>query len=296
MEYLCSNCPRHCNVLRTKTGNGFCHMGADAVIARAALHYDEEPVISGDRGSGTIFFAGCSLQCRFCQNYSISHDGFGKRVSVEGLKYIYAELIAQGANNINLVNPTHFIEPIFKSLEEGISVPVVWNTGGYESLDTMRRLDGHVQIYLPDLKYRWADAAGRYSGAKDYFEYASKAICEMYRQVGSVRLNKEGIMESGMIVRHLILPGCAKESKAVLDWIAEHLPGAWVSLMAQYVPMGDVRGVDALERRVTAKEYDSVLNHMLALGLEDGFVQELSSSEEKYTPNFDLTGVPDCFT
>ena len=271
-------------------------MGANAVIARAALHYDEEPVISGDRGSGAIFFAGCSLRCRFCQNYSISHDGFGKSISTEGLKYIYADLIAQGANNINLVNPTHFVEPILKSLEGGISVPVIWNTGGYECVDTIRRLDGHVQVYLPDLKYRWAGAAGRYSGAKDYFPYASEAICEMYRQTGPVRINKAGMMESGVIVRHLILPGCATESKAVLDWIAANLPGAWVSLMAQYVPMGDVHGVDALERRVTAKEYDSVLNHMLALGLEDGFVQELSSSEEKYIPNFDLTGVPDCFT
>ena len=293
MEYLCNNCPRMCNIMRSETGNGVCKMGADAVVSRAAPHFDEEPVISGTRGSGAIFFAGCALRCRFCQNYGISHGGFGRRVSVEGLKHIYANLIAQGVHNINLVNPTHFVEPILASLSDGLPVPVVWNTGGYERVETIRRLEGRVRVFLPDLKYRFEDAAGRYSGARDYFAHASAAIREMLRQTGPVTLDSDGMIQSGVIVRHLILPGRVEESKAILRWIAGELPGAWVSLMAQYVPMGDVAGVDALERRLTQGEYNEVVDCLFALGLEDGFVQELSSAEEKYIPQFDLTGVPD---
>lgn len=298
MEYLCNNCPRMCNIMRRETGAGVCRMGADAVVARAALHFDEEPIVSGTRGSGAVFFSGCALRCRFCQNYPISHEGFGRRVSVDGLKHIYANLIAQGAHNINLVNPTHFVEPILASLEGGLPVPVVWNSGGYERVETIRRLEGRVRVFLPDLKYRFDDAAARYSGARDYFQCASAAIREMLRLVGPVRLDAEGIIQSGVVVRHLILPGRVEESKAVLDWIAAELPGAWVSLMAQYVPMGNVRGVDELERRLTQEEYDAVVEHLFDLGLEEGFVQELSSAEEKYIPSFDLTGVPDdeCFT
>ena len=293
MEYLCNVCPRMCGALRGESGSGVCRMGADAVVARAAPHFDEEPVVSGTRGSGAVFFSGCSLRCRFCQNYGISHGGFGRRISVEGLKHIYADLIAQGVHNINLVNPTHFLEPILASLEDGLPVPVVWNTGGYERVESIRRLEGCVCVFLPDLKYRFADAAARYSGAKDYFAHASAALREMLRQTGPVRLNDEGVIVSGVIVRHLILPGRVAESKAVLDWIAAELPGAWVSLMAQYVPMGNVRGVDQLERRLAQEEYDEVVDHLFALGLEDGFVQELSSAEEKYIPAFDLTGVPE---
>ncbi|HIQ81928.1 MAG TPA: radical SAM protein [Candidatus Pullichristensenella stercorigallinarum] len=282
-----------CNIMRSETGSGVCKMGAEAVVSRAAPHFDEEPVISGTRGSGAIFFAGCALRCRFCQNYGISHGGFGRRVSVEGLKHIYADLIAQGVHNINLVNPTHFVEPILASLSDGLPVPVVWNTGGYERVETIRRLEGRVRVFLPDLKYRFEDAAGRYSGARDYFTHASAAIREMLRQTGPVTLDRDGMIQSGVIVRHLILPGRVEESKAILRWIAGELPGAWVSLMAQYVPMGDVAGVDALERRLTQEEYDEVVDCLFALGLEDGFVQELSSAEEKYIPQFDLTGVPD---
>ena len=293
MEYLCNNCPRMCNVMRGETGAGFCKMGAEARVARAAPHFDEEPVISGTRGSGAVFFSGCALRCRFCQNYGISHGGFGRRVSVEGLKNIYASLIAQGVHNINLVSATHFLEPVLASLEAPLPVPVVWNSGGYERAESIRRLEGRVQVYLPDLKYRFADAAGRYSAAPDYFEHASRALVEMLRQVGPVRLDADGMIASGVIVRHLILPGRAAESRAVLDWIARELPGAWVSLMAQYVPMGDVAGVDQLSRRLTRREYESVVEHLFRLGLDDGFVQELSSAKEKYIPAFDLTGVPE---
>ena len=289
--YICSDCPRRCGARRGETGNGFCGMGADPVLARAALHFDEEPVISGTRGAGTVFFSGCSLKCVFCQNYEISHGGFGKRVNVDRLRKIYFELIDQGAQNIDLVNPTHFTRAILESLKGGLPVPVVWNSGGYDTVETIRALDGRVQVYLPDLKYMRARSSGSYSGAADYFQSASAAIQEMLKQVGPVVLDESGAIQSGVIVRHLILPGCADESMAILDWIAENLPGAWVSLMAQYLPFGEVEGVDELNRRLTQEEYDRVCDHLLELGLEDGFVQELSSSDEKYIPKFDLTGV-----
>ena len=290
-SYICDDCPRLCHAERGDVGRGFCRMGADPVIARAAPHYDEEPVISGTRGSGAVFFSGCSLRCRFCQNYGISHDNYGQRVSVARLREIYFELIGQGVHNINLVNPTHFTAAILESLEGGLPVPVVWNTGGYERVETIRRLEGRVQVYLPDLKYIDDYSAKRYSAAGNYFEYASQAIREMLQQVGPVMLDGDGIIQSGVIVRHLILPGRAEESMRVLDWIAENLSGAWISLMAQYLPFGKVAGVDQLDRRLTQDEYDKVVDHLIALGLEDGFVQELSSSDEKYIPSFDLTGV-----
>ena len=289
--YICSDCPRQCAAPRGESGAGFCRMGADPVIARAAPHYDEEPVISGTLGSGAVFFSGCALRCRFCQNYPISHQGYGKRISVQRLREIYFELIDKGVHNINLVNPTHFTRAIECSLEGGLPVPVVWNTGGFERVETLRRLEGRVQVYLPDLKYIGEYSARRYSAAADYFEFAGPALKEMLRQTGPVTLDEDGVITRGTIVRHLILPGRTRESMAILDWIAENLPGAWVSLMAQYLPFGSVQGLDALDRRLTQREYDDVVAHLIALGLEDGFVQELSSSDEKYIPAFDLTGV-----
>lgn len=289
--YVCYACPRNCGVLRSSQSHGYCGMGENPVIARAALHFDEEPVISGNNGSGAVFFSGCSLRCCFCQNYPISHAGFGREVTPQRLRDIYFELIDQGAHNINLVNPTHFLEPILESLKGGLPVPVVWNSSGYERVESLRRLEGIVQVYLPDLKYAEEYSARRYSSAPDYFQYASAAIKEMLRQTGPVEINKDGIIQRGTIVRHLILPGRADESIKILDWIADNLPGAWISLMAQYLPFGDVAGVDQLNRRLTQEEYDRVSDHLLELGLEDGFIQELSSSDEKYIPHFDLTGV-----
>ena len=292
MEYICSDCPRKCMAFRSEhSGEGLCRMGTNPVLARAALHFDEEPVISGERGSGAVFFSGCSLRCRFCQNYEISHDCFGKEITISRLREIYGELIAQGAQNINLVNPTHFAQAIYESLKDPLPVPVVWNSGGYDRVETLRRFEGKVQVYLPDLKYMRRTSARRYSAAPDYFPYASAALKEMFRQTGPVVLDENGAIQSGVIVRHLVLPGCVEESMEVLTWIAENLPGAWISLMAQYMPCGDVKGVDELERRLTQEEYDRVLDKLYELGLEDGFVQELSSSDEKYVPLFDLTGV-----
>lgn len=290
-EYICAACPRNCKALRGETGAGYCRMGADPVIARAAPHYDEEPVISGTNGSGAIFFSGCALRCRFCQNYPISHEGFGQKVSVQRLREIYFELIDQGVHNINLVNPTHFSDAILQSLAEPLPVPVVWNSGGYEKVENLRRFEGKIQVYLPDLKYIHPDSARKYSAARDYFDFSGPALKEMLRQTGPVELDDEGIIRRGTIVRHLILPGCAEESMEILDWIAENLPGAWVSLMAQYLPFGKVEGVDQLNRRLYPEEYEAVVDHLMALGLEEGFIQELSSSDEKYIPSFDLTGV-----
>lgn len=291
--YICSDCPRRCNVLRSSEGEGFCGMGMNAVVARAAPHYDEEPVISGMRGSGAVFFSGCALRCVFCQNYGISHASYGKALEPHELRRLYLKLIDRGVHNINLVNPTHFARAIHASLEGGLPVPVVWNSGGYERVGTLRRFDGMVDVYLPDLKYILPDAARRYSAAPDYFECAGPALKEMLRQTGPVELDGDGLIARGTIVRHLILPGRAEESMRILDWIAENLPGAWVSLMAQYLPFGDVRGMDQLERRLTRDEYDRVVDHLMDLGLEDGFVQELSSADEKYIPAFDMTGLED---
>ena len=288
MSYVCNICPRMCGVVR---GEGFCGMGEEPVIARAAPHYDEEPVISGERGSGAIFFSGCTLKCRFCQNAQISHGGFGKRVSVERLARIYHELADKGVHNINLVNPTHWTKQIIESLKDFRRLPVIWNTGGYERAETIRALEGKVSAYLPDLKYIDEYSGARYSGAGDYFKHAAPALKEMLRQTGPVMLDGDGMLVRGTIVRHLILPGRVEESKRILTWIRDELPGAWVSLMAQYMPMGDVAGVDELHRGVTQEEYDEVCDHMFELGLEDGFMQELESSDSKYIPIWDLTGV-----
>ena len=291
MSYICNDCPRRCGALRGETGGGFCGLGEDPVLARAALHFDEEPVISGTSGSGAVFFSGCCLRCRFCQNFELSHHNLGIKVSVDRLREIYFELIGQGANNINLVSATHFASAVLRSLADPLPVPVIWNCGGYERPETIRRLEGKVNVYLPDLKYIDPETSLRYSAAPDYFEFASASLKEMLRQTGPVELDDDGLIRRGVIIRHLILPGKAEESMRVLDWIAENMKGAWVSLMAQYLPFGDVKGVDELERRLTQEEYDRVCDHMLDLGLEDGFVQELSSSDETYIPKFDFSGV-----
>ena len=290
-DFICNLCPRQCNILRTADKHGFCGMTTAVRIARAAPHFDEEPVISGTKGSGTVFFSGCSLKCRFCQNFELSHGGFGQEISIDRLREIYFELIGKGVHNINLVNPTHYAEQILLSLEGGLPVPVVWNTGGYERAETIRRLEGKVQVYLPDFKYMDPVHAKRYSAAEDYFDYASAAIAEMVRQTGPVELDENGVIVRGTIIRHLILPGCAEESMRILSYINEHFPDAWVSLMAQYLPFGKVEGVDELDRRLTQEEYDMVADHLCEIGIENGFIQELSSSDEKYIPKFDLTGV-----
>lgn len=289
----CSICPRKCGAERTETvGNGVCAMPEPPVLARAALHMWEEPPISGTRGSGTVFFSGCSLKCVFCQNDEISHGNFGKPISVERLREIFFELIAQGAHNINLVNPTHFSHAIAKTLAEPLPVPVVWNSGGYDEVNTLRALEGKVQIYMPDLKYLDSAAAERYSGAPDYPEKAAAAIKEMVRQTGPYELDGEGLLKKGVLIRHLILPGRVKEAKAVMDFVSEQFPPHTVlfSLMSQYVPCGRVSEYPEINRRARNSEIRAAEAYFSALNL-DGFTQELLSATEGFIPDFDLTGV-----
>ena len=290
---VCTLCPRRCAAVRTETeGGGFCGMPALPVVARAALHHWEEPCISGTRGSGAVFFSGCSLRCVFCQNHSISHDRFGKPLSVPQLRQLFLDLIAQGAHNINLVTPTHFAHAVAEALAEPLPVPVVYNCGGYERTETLRSLAGKIQIYLPDLKYADNALAERYSAAPDYFETATTAIREMVRQTGPCAFDSDGLMTSGVIIRHLLLPGALSNTKAVLDWIADTFaPGeVLVSLMAQYTPQPGAEGL--LARRVTGAEYRAAVAYMENVGIQSGYTQEAASAQTAYTPDFDLTGLP----
>ena len=291
---LCRLCPRNCGALRTDAaGEGHCRMPAAPMVARAALHMWEEPPISGTNGSGTVFFSGCSLDCRFCQNEKISHRDFGKLVTPERLEEICDELIARGAHNINFVNPTHYAHVIRDLLlRHPLPVPAVWNTGGYERVETLKSLEGLVDIYLPDLKYLCPDTALRYSGAEDYPEAATFAIREMVRQTGPVQFGEDGLLKKGVVIRHLILPGQVNQAKEVMDWVAgEFEPGTVLfSLMSQYTPWGDLSAVPEIDRRLRAGEMRAAQEYMENLGL-DGFTQERTSAKEEYTPPFDLTGV-----
>ena len=291
---ICALCPRGCGAERTETaGRGYCRMPERPVLARAALHHWEEPPISGTRGSGTVFFSGCSLGCVFCQNEKISHEDFGKAVSLERLREICEALIAQGAHNLNFVNPTHYAHVLSALLENWRPpVPVVFNTGGYDKVDTLRTLEGKVDIYLPDLKYLDGDTAGRYSAAPNYPEAAQEAIREMVRQTGPCRFDDDGLLLRGTIIRHLILPGQLNQAKAVMDWTAREFPAGTVlfSLMSQYTPWGDLSAVPELDRRLRPGEIRAAQEYMQNLGLA-GFTQERTSAKEEYTPPFDLTGI-----
>ena len=267
-------------------------MPALPVVARAALHMWEEPPISGTRGAGTVFFSGCSLGCVFCQNESISHRDFGKPVTVSRLREIFFALIDQGAHNIDLVNPTHYAHVVDQALAEPLPVPVVWNSGGYDKVETLRALEGKVQIYLPDLKYVTAEYAEKYSGAADYPEAAQAAILEMFRQTGPCAYDENGLLKRGVVIRHLVLPGKLAEAKRVMDWVSGHFaPGEVLfSLMSQYLPWGRAAEFPELNRRLRPSEARAAADYMAALGLE-GFTQEPESAEHTYIPPFDLTGV-----
>ena len=288
----CTLCPRRCGVDRTRGQLGFCKMPGLVHAARAGVHYWEEPVISGSFGSGAVFFSGCTLKCAFCQNYDISQDNFGKPLTSAGLRAAFERLIDEGVQNINLVTPTHFLPDILPALEPKLPVPVVYNCGGYESVETLRQLEGKIDVYLPDFKYSDNVLAKKLSSAPDYFETASAAILEMYRQVGKPVLEDDE-MKRGVLVRHLVLPCCVDNSLGVLDWVAEHFRSGDIlfSLMSQYVPMGRAVEMPPFDRRITELEYDSVLSYMMLLGIEDGYTQDFSSAERGYTPSFDLTGL-----
>ena len=290
---LCSQCPRGCKATREETwGGGFCRQGTLPRVARAAPHFWEEPPVSGEMGSGAVFFSGCSLGCVYCQNSAISSGGAGEIVSAARLSEIYAELIDRGVHNINLVTASHFIDAVEESLKDGLTVPVVWNSSGYESLETLRRLQGKVQVYLPDMKYAVSQTAARYSSAPDYPQVAKEAVLEMYRQRGPYFI-EEGLIKSGVIIRHLVLPGNLENTFRVIDWVADTFrPGQVLfSLMSQYTPAGRAWEFPELTRRLKLEEYQAAMEYMERAGIEDGFFQELSSAKEEYTPDFDLTGV-----
>lgn len=286
---ICSICPRHCNVDRS-VNLGFCQSPDNFRVARAALHFWEEPCISGKEGSGTVFFSGCNLKCVFCQNNEISAENKGVEISDDKLIYIFENLVSQGANNINLVNPTHYAKRLAKVLGRWKSpVPIVYNSSGYEEVETLKMLDGLIDIYLPDLKYIRAEKAMRYSKAADYFEKASAALLEMRRQVED---KFDGnIMKSGMIIRHLILPQNTNSSIAVLDFIKSNFPNTFVSLMAQYTPCGDLSEFPEINRKITKREYEKVVNYALDNSFDKLFIQELSSADKSFIPKFDFTGV-----
>lgn len=286
---ICSICPRHCNVDRS-VNLGFCQSPDNFRVARAALHFWEEPCISGKEGSGTVFFSGCNLKCVFCQNNEISAENKGVEISDDKLISIFENLISQGANNINLVNPTHYAKMLAKVLSRWKSpVPIVYNSSGYEEVETLKALDGLIDIYLPDLKYIRAEKAMRYSKAADYFEKASAALLEMRRQVED-KFDGD-IMKSGMIIRHLILPQNTNSSIAVLDFIKSNFPNTFVSLMAQYTPCGDLSEFPEINRKITKREYEKVVNYAFDNSFDKLFIQELSSADKSFIPKFDFTGV-----
>lgn len=294
----CELCPRRCGVDRSTT-HGYCRMGENIVAARAMLHYWEEPCISGERGSGAVFFSGCVLGCVYCQNYDISTRGKGLEITEERLSEIFLELQEQGALNINLVNPTHFVPQIKRALtaakERGLNIPIVYNSGGYERVETLRTLDGLIDIYLPDVKYFADDLAKRLSNAPNYFYTAMSAVAEMTRQTGKPQFDETGErLLRGTIVRHLVIPDCYKDSVEVIKRVGERFGGEILfSLMSQYTPLGRVQTDESLSRynrRITTFEYRKALDAVYAAGLE-GYMQEKSSAKEEYTPDFNYEGL-----
>ncbi|AGB19667.1 radical SAM protein [Thermoanaerobacterium thermosaccharolyticum] len=295
VSQVCNICPRNCNVDRS-TKVGFCGMLSEIKVAKAYLHEWEEPCISGSRGSGTVFFTGCNLRCVFCQNYKISQENFGISVSTEKLADIFMNLEKSGAHNINLVSPTIYIPKIKESIiiarNKGLSIPIVYNSNAYENVESLKTLDGLIDIYLPDLKYYSDETAIKYSKAPHYFEYATKAILEMYRQVGNPVFDDEGMMKRGMIIRHLILPGKLDETKEILKWISDNLPKEiYVSLMGQYIPYFKAYKYSEINKKISKKEYEEAIEYFFEIGLENGYVQDDESASTNFIPDFDLKGV-----
>lgn len=293
----CTLCPRQCHADRAAGKTGFCGQTAEITAARAALHFWEEPCISGSCGSGTVFFSGCSLQCIFCQNHNIAMGKAGKAISPERLAEIFLELQDKGAANINLVTAGHFIPQVCLALERskshGLSIPIVYNTGSYEEVSSLRLLDGLIDIYLPDLKYFSTELSAQYSHASDYFSKASAAIAEMFRQAGKPEFDPDsGLMKRGVIVRHLVLPGQVKDSKKILRYLHDAYGNdIYVSIMNQYTPMEHMAEIPPLNRRVAPEEYARVLAFADAIGIEQGFIQEGGTAEESFIPEFSGEGL-----
>lgn len=295
----CRICPRQCGSNRYNR-SGACGAGAEVLAAKAFLHQWEEPCISGEKGSGTIFFSGCNMRCVFCQNHIISQNTssslVGKEISIQQLSEVFLRLQEQGAHNINLVSPTpyafHIIEAVKRAKAVGLSVPVIYNTNGYENEDTVEALKGTVDVYLPDIKYYSDSYSRRYSEIGSYFTHASKAVKAMHDQAGYPEFDEKGMIKKGLIIRHLILPGLGPDSKNIFKWIRETIGKyAYVSIMCQYTPMYKSSAFVEINRKISSAEYDEVLNHFFEAGLVNGFMQELESASCDYTPDFDLSGI-----
>lgn len=292
----CKLCPRQCGIDRTQK-TGFCKAGTAPRLARAALHFWEEPCISGSRGSGTVFFSGCNLKCVYCQNYEISQGKIGKEIEISRLAEIFLELQNQGAHNINLVSPTPYIPQIITaidSIRNEIKIPFVYNTGGYETVEALGMLDGYIDIFLTDIKYKSQVLSKKYSGAEDYFDKALAAAEKMIKICGKPAFDNDGIMNSGVIIRHLVLPGCRHDSIDILNELAKKLPldSFILSLMSQYTPdTALLRDFPEICRKVTTFEYSSVVDTAIKLGLDTGYMQSRSSADKHYTPPFDLSGI-----
>lgn len=293
MMYLnkCNLCPHMCLVDRENKKRGFCKSGENVKIALSSKFFYEEPCISGTKGSGAVFFSNCNLRCVYCQNYKISKEGKGKEILVEELADIFLNLQKEGVHNINLVTPTIYALQIKEALilakKKGLSIPVIYNSSGYENVDTIKELDGLIDVYLPDFKYCSNELGLKYSGVNKYFDFASCAILEMYRQVGHPIFDNNGIIKKGLIIRNLILPNNTKNTKNVLEWIVENIgKEAYVSIMAQYFPTNEAQNINELNRKITKKEYHIIEKYMYDLGLENGYFQRLEKNEEKYVPNF----------
>lgn len=289
----CEICPHKCKIDRTKNQVGRCKSKDTVKVALASIHNFEEPCISGRNGSGTVFFSNCNLSCEFCQNYEISQQGVGKEISIERLAEIFIEQQSRGADNINLVSPTSYAVQIIEAIKiaknNGLKIPIIYNTNGYENIETLKLLEGYIDIYLPDLKYAENDLAKKYSKIENYFEIATSAIKEMYRQVGENEYDESGIIKKGIIIRHLILPNHTENSKKVLKWIAENMPkNITVSVMAQYFPTYKAKEIKDINRKITKYEYQKIENYLYSLDLENGYIQEMGNNEEIYVPKWEI--------
>lgn len=293
---LCTLCPRECKVDRGLGKTGFCKVPNQIKVSRAALHFWEEPCISGEEGSGTVFFSGCNLRCAYCQNRKIAEGVYGKEITVDRLAAIFLELQSKGANNINLVTPSHYVLQIIKALDiakkKGLLIPIVYNSSAYEKVETLKLLKGYVDVYLPDFKYMDSALSSQYSNAADYSKVAKKAIEEMVLQIGLPEFNEKGIMKKGVIVRHLVLPGYMGDSKKIIKYLYETYKNTiYISILNQFTPLENLERFPEINRKLTEKEYEEVVDFAIELGVENGFIQEGDTAKESFIPNFDGEGV-----
>lgn len=289
----CRMCPRECGVNRYEQA-GICGSNANVKVALSSLHFFEEPCISGTNGSGTIFFSNCNLKCIYCQNYKISHEGYGKEITIDQLSEIFLKQQKKGAHNINLVTPSTYVYQIIEAIktakEKGLAIPIIYNSSGYESIDTLKLLNGYIDVYLPDFKYFDNEIGLKFSKVNDYFNVAANAIMEMHNQVGNPIFNNDDIIQKGVIIRHMILPGNIKNSKNILEWISNNLQDdVYVSIMAQYFPAYKAKNDTIINRKITHKELDIVRKYINKFNLTNGYIQKLGKHEEEYVPNFDLS-------